>query len=506
MSDEQISPIRPKSVPLSHAQPATRTQTSKSRLTWLPWLLGGALALALIIAVFVVLPDLVEPPAVTRTATPPVTPAEQPATTPESAPLNDEQAPFATLLRAQAREKAQAELGEFVELQLQLEQSMQVGSWGQAEYDAAKALATEGDEQFLREQFDAALTSYDAAASALAELIERGRELLDEAIVAGEAALDERDRLAAESRFEFALTIDPNDARAQAGLARAAVLETIVVLMREGKNHELAGNWQAALASYEEVRQLDPLTSGLEDALASARAGVREAKIRGELSSGFAALEAGRYGAARTAFDNVLRLEPGHPIAVGGLEQVAERNDLSRIEQLRQRALEAESGERWEQAIKDYDAVLALDANIQFAKDGRARAAAQQRATESLGRIIGAPDKLSSTKLFDDAKNILARAEQLEPRGPKLAEHIAAVSDLIRIYSTTVEVTFRSDNATRITLSTVGALGAFDEKRVSLRPGAYTVIGSRSGCRDVRESILVRPDMQPVDIRCQETF
>jgi hypothetical protein len=49
-------------------------------------------------------------------------------------------------------------------------------------------------------------------------------------------------------------------------------------------------------------------------------------------------------------------------------------------------------------------------------------------------------------------------------------------------------------------------LGTFDEKQLTLRPGAYTVIGSRDGCRDVRTSILVRPDMQPVDIRCTETF
>jgi hypothetical protein len=46
----------------------------------------------------------------------------------------------------------------------------------------------------------------------------------------------------------------------------------------------------------------------------------------------------------------------------------------------------------------------------------------------------------------------------------------------------------------------------FAEKQLNLRPGAYTIIGSRDGCRDVRESILVRPDMQPVEIRCEETF
>jgi len=67
-------------------------------------------------------------------------------------------------------------------------------------------------------------------------------------------------------------------------------------------------------------------------------------------------------------------------------------------------------------------------------------------------------------------------------------------------------VLLRSDNRTEVTLSTVGTLGAFEEKRLELRPGSYTLIGSRDGCRDIREQIVVRPNMNPVDIRCAETL
>jgi tetratricopeptide (TPR) repeat protein len=383
---------------------------------------------------------------------------------------------------------------------------MQVGAWGQAEYDAAKTLASAGDEQFLKENFEAALVSYDAAAVALAALIDTGAQLLAKALEDGETALLERNETSAREHFEFALTIDPDNEQARHGAQRADLLPEVIVLLRQGKNHELSGNWTEALATYQTVEKIDPATAGLGEALATARTGVVALRFREHLSDGFAAMQANRFEQARSAFNKALALKPGNSVALGGLEQVSQRTDLSRIESLKQEAIAAEAREEWPAAITGYEAVLALDTNIQFAKDGRARAATQYRTGQALGKIIASPDKLSSPRLFNEAKNILARAEQLSPRKENLAAQINSVHNLISIYSVPVEVTFHSDNATNVTLSTVGVLGAFAEKRVTLRPGAYTVIGSRDGCRDVRESIVVRPEMQPIDIRCVETF
>jgi tetratricopeptide (TPR) repeat protein len=501
---EDHDQIQPKAVPLTSVQSSSPQARERRGFGWLAWIVGGGSLLALLFAVFLVLPGLVTPPVVE----PVVHTAVNPDATPQSAsaPQDPGLAPFAALQREQAREKAQKKLSEFVELQLQLEEKMQVGAWGQERYDAAKALATRGDEEFLDEKFDAALSSYGAAAEALAALIDEGEGLLADALEKGARAVDARDQAEAERQYQIALTIDPDNETATAGLKRAALLPQITVLLRRGKNQELAGEWEAALATYEEVRALDPATSGLEDAIASVRAGVRDDELRGHLSKAFAALEAGRYEAARQSFRAALAIDPGNSTALGGMEQVARRTDVSRIERLQQQARDAAAEERWADAIAAYDEVLSLDANIQFAKDGRARAVAQQRTAVTLANIIAAPDKLSSPKLFDQAKDILVRAERLEPRGPALAQQIDEVSNLIRVYSTPVQVTFRSDNVTNVTVSTIGMLGTFDEKQLTLRPGAYTVIGSRDGCRDVRTSILVRPDMQPVDIRCTETF
>ena len=87
-----------------------------------------------------------------------------------------------------------------------------------------------------------------------------------------------------------------------------------------------------------------------------------------------------------------------------------------------------------------------------------------------------------------------------------LSGQIVNVREILATYANPVPVTFRSDARTQVTLSTIGELGSFSEKTLQLRPGAYTLVGSQDGCRDVREQILVRPNMPPVDIRCVETL
>jgi hypothetical protein len=52
----------------------------------------------------------------------------------------------------------------------------------------------------------------------------------------------------------------------------------------------------------------------------------------------------------------------------------------------------------------------------------------------------------------------------------------------------------------------VGRFGRFAQKELTLVPGSYTVVGSRSGFRDTRRALRVEAGkaMGPVSIRCTE--
>jgi cell fate (sporulation/competence/biofilm development) regulator YlbF (YheA/YmcA/DUF963 family) len=222
---EDFGEIRPKSVPLAHSAPESPSASTRPSLR--PLAVSGVVLLVLAIAfiVFVVVPDLVQPPTLTD-----VPSTENAGAIPETSPSatrDDKLPPFQALMKEQARAKAQEELARFVELQLELEKTMQVGQWGQAEYDAAKRLATAGDEQFLTETFEAAIESYAGAATALAALIEDGKARFASAMRDGSEALDQRDEKRSAAAFAWALTIYPDDQDAQQGAQRAALLPEI---------------------------------------------------------------------------------------------------------------------------------------------------------------------------------------------------------------------------------------------------------------------------------------
>jgi tetratricopeptide (TPR) repeat protein len=510
MSDD-FSPIRPRSVLLSHtAPPAAEASAADNR--YLTYGLAGALIIASLLLVFYLLPAWLEPAGGdAATASSPLRSGGQAASAAAEAvrpaiAADDGLPPFQQLQRAQAREQAQRALAAFVERQIQLEEAMSVGAWGADEYQAAKALAAAGDEAFVDEQFDAAIDQYRAAGEALGTLMSRGRELLERSVAEGLAALHARDQPRADTAFALAATIAPDDPRVAEGQRRAALIPEISALLRQARNEELAESWSAAEQTYARVANLDPATTGLDDARARVADGRRQDQLRALLSDGFAHLDAGRFDAARRAFQQALQLDAGNTVAEGALEQVGKRADLAELSRLRTDAERAAAEERWQDAADLYQQVLDRDSTIRFAQTGRAQALAQARSQAALQRIIDSPDRLSSDTLYEEAQTIVARAETLEPRGRRLAQQIADVRSILDTYAAPVAVLLRSDNRTRVTVSTVGELGSFAEKRLELRPGSYTVVGSRDGCRDVRTRILVRPNMTPVDIRCVDTL
>jgi tetratricopeptide (TPR) repeat protein len=456
-------------------------------------------------AVFIGVPRLLDQPGVEGGAAPAATAAGADAelTAPASPATGEVEAMAA---RERARADAQAALRRFVDLQRQLESAMQVGDWGNDLLVRARERAASGDEAFVGEAYEQATADYTAAGNDVEALIAEGQRILEQALVDGAAAVAARDATAAAAAFALAATVAPGDPRVVAGTARAALLPEINALMLEARNHELAGAWTPALESLRRVEKLDPATTDLAEALDRVVAGLGRSRLQDLVSTGFAHLDAGRHAEARAAFDEALRIDPTNAAARGALEQVARAVELNQLEHLQSRADRAFAEERWSDAEALYAEALALDPNLQFALSGRSAARAQQQADAALAAIIDDPDRLSSARAYADAEAALAAAEALEARGPQLQARVEQVRAVLETYARPVPVILRSDNRTRITVSSVGVLGAFEEKQLTLRPGAYTVVGSRDGCRDVRARIVVRPDMAPVDIRCTETL
>ncbi len=503
MSEPNDEIIQAQTAPLSHLGEKKSSGGLRQLLDWRSAVMAG-MVIAVIVVAIVWRPTPTVPISDPADVATPSSAATE-TTAPVATSGNDSQlAPFAQTQRQRIRTQAQDALSEFVELQILLEENMQVDAWGADALAQAMELAKTGDAAFLREQFDEALQAYNEAVASIESVLDLGDELFTQHLTAALTGITDLDPEAALAAVQQALTIKPDNGDAQAALARAQQLPDIIGKLRTAKNHELGGRYKQALAVYDEVAQLDPATTGLNELRAAARAGQAGEDLSSYISQGFGALEGRRFEQAKAAFNKALNLDPNNNIAKGGLQQVAERSDLARIQGLQTQAEQALQQEQWQQALDAFDAVLQLDGNIQFALNGSSAARAHLRAQNLLEKISREPQKLSSQKLYLDAVAILDEAQNLELAGPKLKALTQAVEELLVLYRDPVDVVLVSDNATRIIMSNVGELGYFERKTLSLRPGQYTIRGSQNGCRDIYLSVDVLPGIAPLDLSCRE--
>jgi hypothetical protein len=201
-----------------------------------------------------------------------------------------------------------------------------------------------------------------------------------------------------------------------------------------------------------------------------------------------------------------LQQRPNDPAALDGLTQVNQRATLTRIDQLQQKAQSDEAAEHWSDALASYSQVLSVDATIKFAKDGQERAKKRHELDEKLKAAIADPASLSSDTTFAETSQLYKNAAQIVQPGPRLTQQLDQLEKILAIAAQPVAVTLTSDAATEVTISQLGPLGTFTRKEVQLRPGRYVILGSRDGRRDLRQELIVTPQMPPVEISCRDTI
>jgi hypothetical protein len=116
------------------------------------------------------------------------------------------------------------------------------------------------------------------------------------------------------------------------------------------------------------------------------------------------------------------------------------------------------------------------------------------------------PEALESDEYLARASELLKRTEGIEPKGPRLNSQVEAFTQLIKEAQSQTKVTLISDGLTEVSVYRVGRLGRFSAHELLLRPGRYTIVGTRDGYKDVRQEIAVKPGgaSLQVNIVCRE--
>ncbi len=381
-----------------------------------------------------------------------------------------------------------------------------VEQWGLANYQDAVAVSDAAQKAYDATQFITAKETWQEGIGRLQAMNTRATELLGEALARGQSALERGQRQSAEREFEVALQLDPGNATATAGMARAEHIEEVFSLMAEGEALERQGRFEEARDAYRKVVGLDKEIMEAPDAVRRMDAAIIDRAFNKAMTQGYASLGVGDFAAARKAFRTASRIYPDAREPKEGLERVASGARQTGIEGHRDRAANLEAGERWQDAVAEYEAALAIDSGLVFAIEGKRRAGDRAELDERLQGFIDQPDRLYSANVLRLAGESIREASQIPNPGPRLVGQATKLATLMEDATKPVPVTLRSDNRTDIVVFRVGRLGTFDKFELQLNPGTYTVQGTREGYRDVQHKLTVRPGERvgPVMIRCEE--
>ena len=493
--DETIVPVKPG---LKGLKPVV-SKIGNEKAISSPILVITLSALALlVVAVFFILPRWVEKQEPLQPLVETVVPefsdqSEEPSFTPEE---------LETL-----RQEAEVLLAQLLTQQGQLDGQSAL-EWGGEDFEQYEILAREGDDAYLSNSFYDAVPAYSKALEIGDILLRRSMNLIEATLSAGAEALDAGNAMVALEQFELVISIEGENSVARVGLIRAQQLPEVLALMQTGEELRRAIDYEAAAKSYREALALDDLWQPARTALEAVNSIISDRRFDTLMSRGLGALMEGDYSDAYDIFIQALAVRPDSPDALNSLIQAEQGRKLDEIALTEARALAFESRELWEMAVRLYTEMLETDSTLEFAQQGLLRARDRADLDLKLVNLIENPNLLFSDQVLRDAEVLLVEASSIQQVGLRLASQINDLGRLVQIVSTPVPVEIYSDEQTEVTVYRVGSLGKFLVKQLALRPGNYTVVGSRIGYVDVRHELQILPerDVSPIRVECMESI
>ena len=412
--------------------------------------------------------------------------------------------PFKDAQLERAQETARSIMDDFVHYQDLLDTNQYGTEDHLKTYGTIKDRANRGDSLFAERRFDEAISEYELALEEIEQLLDDVNTQFNHWVEQGTQALQDRDHETSLDAWTRAQAIKPLDLEVQAKLARVQLLPRVNELIRESDRAKIREDWAQALEYLNEVTNLDPLTLGIAARREEILERITSQDLNDALTAGHEQLAGNNYDSAEQIFEEILVDYPENTAAQTGLQQVRRERLAAKIEALRVEALEKENALDMRGALKIYDEALALDNSLQFATEGRERVFEIISVVNDMNDTLNDPHALSADDAYDEAKETLETAQSHRGHSDEYDKLLQSFADLVSYAGTQLPVVLISDEKTEVTLTTSHRIGSFQRHELTLRPGRYTLHGSRDGWVDIRKEFIVQQDMDPVSIVCEE--
>jgi len=394
------------------------------------------------------------------------------------------------------------------ETTLQALEQRAAGVWGGAAFGAAKAL---GESAYAAEragEYELAIERMTVAQQRLGRVEAERVPARDAQLSSAARALEESALDRAKSAYELAAQIDPGNAEAAKALARIAKLAPVLDRLADAEAALLNEDALHALQLFEQVLRADGENRLARNGAARARDLLGSDRYAREIGEALRQLRAGQPQQARAALARAKVLRPeGVEVREGliALDALGARTDL---DTLRRNALALESGERWAEALAQYESLLTRDPTLVFARESAVRVRPRAELARRLEMMVTKPERLSAPEVRAEADALITKAAAVIGEAPRLRAQVSALRAQLQRYDSPVRLVIQSDGATRIVIQKLREIGAVSKTELALKPGRYVLLGTREGFRDVRREVVLVPgdDSAVIELRCTEAI
>ena len=378
--------------------------------------------------------------------------------------------------------------------------------WATAVFAEARDGGARAAQRYSVGDYAAAAQSWNQASNKLAALEKQLPQALKDAVDRGQAALANAKTGAAREAFGLALAIEPGHPPAKAGLARADRFDAALAVMDRALAEEQAGRLAAAEEGFRKALAIDAAIPGAAEGIARLSSSRSADAFSVAMSRGFADAAAGRNEEARAAFNQALALRPGSREAKDAIAALDQGQRASALTLLEARARTAESAERWDEALAAWREAGTLEPSLESARDGLARSTPRAELQRRIDALNANPERMWVPEGRAEARSLIATAAAAGNPRERLAASARQLERLAAAAQSPVRLRLESDGVTQVVIYRVGQYGTFSTRDVELLPGRYTVVGTRSGFRDVRREVVLPPGVAPtaVIVRCEE--
>jgi len=388
--------------------------------------------------------------------------------------------------------------------------------WAEKKYIIATTLAETAEQLILEKKYKLAEKNYKEAIDSIDKSLNEQEEILNELIEQAMLELENEQLLKAKELFIKAQAIEQHNKIILKGLYRIEHRDEVINLYRLAIENDENNDLESAIIHLNKALLIDPDYKKAKEKLVEVEQKKNQQDFNNAISQILEDLENNNLQEAQKGYKIARSLSPSDPVVNDIKIRIEKKIKSLAISKLQRKAANQERKEKWTAALTSFREILKYDPDTSSAIMSEQRIKLYIKLNKLLEQISSKPERLQNENVLKSSKKTLAYIDSeltqkqtiLYPlvKTPILEKKINATKIVLKEASVEIPVTIKSDNETDIIIYKVKKFGKLIEKTILLRPGRYTIVGSRMDYRDYRKILQIKASDRKViiDVRCRE--